>query len=264
MAHYTVDFNPIAFTFGAIAMPWYWLVYFVGYLWMLWFAPFLTKAGHVRVTKKEASDFVIAAFFLMLLFSRMTYVLLYNFSYYLADWTKIYQVWEGGMSFHGGLVGVLIAALYFSRKKKYSFTEFTDLAATGIPIVLFFGRLANFINGELAGRVSDVSWAMIFPRYGDGLSRHPSQLYEAVLEGLVSAIILWATRRKLKHPGFQSGLFLLLYGTGRFIVEFFRAPDVQLGLYLNLLTMGQILCLLMIVFGTLIVMKARKVTVRSS
>lgn len=263
MDHYIVDFNPIAFTFGAVAMPWYWLVYFAGYLWMLWFAPFLAQSGSVRVSRKEASDFVITAFFLMLLFARMTYVFLYNFSYYRADWTKIYQVWEGGMSFHGGLIGVLIAALYLNRKKKYHFTEFTDLAATGVPLVLFFGRLANFINGELAGRVSDVSWAMIFPRYGDGLPRHPSQLYEAVLEGLVSAAILWGTRRKLVHPGFQSGLFLLLYGSGRFIVEFFRAPDAQLGLYLNLFTMGQILCLLMIVSGAFVMMRAKKVMARS-
>lgn len=259
MAHYIVDFNPIAISYGQLVVPWYWLVYFAGYLWLLWQVPRLARREDVRPSARAATDFVILSFFAMILCARLVYVLIYNFSYYQKDWTKVYQIWEGGMSFHGGLLGVFITSLIFARQKNYHFAEFTDLGATVVAPILFFGRLANFINGELAGRVSNVAWAMIFPRYGDGLARHPSQLYEALLEGVLVALIMWRTRHKLSLIGHQSGQFLLLYGGARFMVEFFRAPDVQLGLYLGFLTMGQILCLVMISLGILMMSRAKRV-----
>lgn len=257
MGHYVVDFNPIAISLGDIMIPWYWLVYFGGYVWLLWFVPRLAQKGLTRLSPKLCSDYVILSFFSMLIFSRLTYVFVYNFSYYQAAPMKIFYLWEGGMSFHGGLLGIWLSALFMAKRNNLRFCDFTDLAATSVAPLLFFGRLANFINGELAGRVSDVPWAMIFPRYGDGLARHPSQLYEALLEGLVTGTLMWLSRQRLYEVGHQSGKFLLLYGCSRFLVEFVRAPDAQLGLYLGFLTMGQILSSLMIIGGVVLMMRSK-------
>ncbi len=256
MGHYIVDFNPIAISMGDILIPWYWLVYFGGYVWLLWLIPRLARSGLAKPSPKLCSDYVIFSFFSMLICSRLTYVVVYNPSYYLADPIKVFYLWEGGMSFHGGLLGGWLPAIFLARKNNLRFCHFTDLAATTVAPLLFFGRLANFINGELAGRVSDVPWAMIFPRYGDGLPRHPSQLYEAVLEGLITGTLMWLSRQRLSEVGHQSGKFLLLYGVSRFLVEFVRAPDAQLGLYLGFLTMGQILSALMIAAGILLMRRS--------
>lgn len=238
-------------------IPWYWLVYFGGYVWLLWLVPWMAKKDYTRLSPRLASDYVILSFFTMMICSRLTYVLIYNPSYYLNDPLKVFYLWEGGMSFHGGLLGVWLSAWWMARKNYLRFCHFTDLAATTVAPLLFFGRLANFINGELAGRVSEVPWAMIFPRYGDGLPRHPSQLYEALLEGVLTGILMWMSRHRLYEVGYQSGKFLLLYGGSRFLVEFVRAPDAQLGLYLGLLTMGQILSGLMIIGGVILIYRSR-------
>jgi phosphatidylglycerol:prolipoprotein diacylglycerol transferase len=186
-------------------------------------------------------------------------VLFYQFDYYLSDPAQILMVWHGGMSFHGGFLGVIIAVLLFSRHRGFSPLAFGDLLACAAPIGLFFGRIANFINGELFGRVSDVPWAMVFPR-GGPLPRHPSQLYEATLEGLVLFTVLNLLVRVpaiRNRPGMLIGIFFVGYGLARSAVEFFREPDAQLGFLFAGATMGQLLSLPMIAIGLGCILYAR-------
>lgn len=209
---------------------------------------------------KDYDDFLTWAVIGVVLGGRIGYVFFYQFSYYLAHPLEAFQVWEGGMSFHGGMMGVIVAALLFARRRKLAFLGLTDLLACVTPIGLFFGRLANFVNGELYGRVTDVAWAVIFPRGGE-MPRHPSQLYEAALEGLVLYVILFFLSRRLKireREGMLSGVFLALYGLFRFGVEFFREPDPQLGFLFVGATMGQLLCVPMVAFGAYLVWRANK------
>ncbi len=187
----------------------------------------------------------------LLIGARLGYVVFYNLSYYLKHPLEIVALWHGGMSFHGGLLGVIIAAWIFTRKIKFDFFTLTDMLVLTAPIGLGLGRIGNFINGELYGRVTDVPWGMIFPE-GGPLPRHPSQLYEAFLEGVILFVILWFLKDKFSRSGIVSSLFLILYGIFRFLVEFFREPDPQIGYLLGFLTMGQILCMLMIITGSIL------------
>jgi phosphatidylglycerol:prolipoprotein diacylglycerol transferase len=196
----------------------------------------------------------------VILGGRIGYVLFYQFDFYLDNPANILKVWHGGMSFHGGFIGVLVATGLFAKKNNISFFQITDILACATPIGLFFGRIANFINAELYGRVTDVPWAVIFPD-GTGLPRHPSQLYEAFLEGLVLFIVLFAlahSKKIARCTGFLSGIFLMEYATFRFLVEFVRKPDDQLGLYFEMLTMGQLLCIPMFAAGQIIFIIALK------
>ena len=185
----------------------------------------------------------------LLLGARLGYVIFYNAAYYLDNPLEIFSIWQGGMSFHGGFIGALLGGLLFCKRYQVDYWLIADLVVVTVPIGLGLGRLGNFINGELYGRVTNVPWAMIFP--GESLPRHPSQLYEFLLEGVVLFIILWSMKGKVKS-GQLIALFLVFYGIFRIVAEFFREPDPQIGYIMGVITMGQILSCLMVVAGTIL------------
>ena len=190
---------------------------------------------------------------------RLGYVLFYNAGYFLSHPLDIFKIWQGGMSFHGGLIGVSLAMILLARRQKIPVLAISDRVSMVLPIGLFFGRIANFINGELWGRVTDVPWAMVFP-HSDGAPRHPSQLYEAGLEGLVLGLVMLFGYRKgwLAHHGRLTAVMLLGYGASRYVIEFAREPDAQLGVLFGIITMGQILCLPMLAGGLYLIMRERR------
>jgi phosphatidylglycerol:prolipoprotein diacylglycerol transferase len=248
--------NPVALDLGFIQVHWYGLMYLFGFagVWLL---------GRYRATRSgwthtEVEDLLFYGAIGVIIGGRLGYALFYDLAANLANPLNILKLWQGGMSFHGGLIGVLVAFWYFANKTNRHFFSVSDFIAPFVPIGLLFGRVGNFINGELWGKVSDVSWAMVFPT-GGPLPRHPSQLYEAVLEGLVLFIILWLYSGKPKPLGAVSGLFLLGYGSFRFLVEFVRVPDAQYGyLAFNWLTMGQVLTWPMCLLGVFFIWRAYK------
>ncbi|GAB4142691.1 MAG: prolipoprotein diacylglyceryl transferase [Sphingomonadales bacterium] len=236
---------------GPIAIRWYSLAYIGGIVLGWWYMLRLIDRPGAPMAKRHVDDFILWATLGIILGGRLGYVLFYNFSYYLGHPLDALKVWEGGMSFHGGLLGTTLAIILFTRKRGISLPAFADHVACVVPIGLFLGRIANFINGELFGRPSDVGWAMVFPD-GGPWPRHPSQLYEAGLEGLVLFLILawlfFKTGARAK-PGLIAGNFFLFYGLFRFIAEFTREPDPQLGVLSIGITMGQLLSLPMMMFG---------------
>lgn len=206
----------------------------------------------IALSKDQIYDLIVFAAVGVFLGGRVGYCLFYNFSYYMQHPLKIAYVWEGGMSFHGGLLGTIVALVLFSKKRGYPTLVIADLAAAATPIGLGFGRLGNFINGELFGRPTDVAWCMVFPRGGPAC-RHPSQLYEAGLEGVLLFTVLWVIGRFPTPPGTLFWSFMTGYGLCRVVVEFFREPDSQLGLVLGPFSMGQLLSAPMILFGAFMV-----------
>lgn len=244
--------DPIAIELGPLAIRWYALAYLTGLLGGWWYLRFLARRTPGGPNDVQVDDFLVWATLGVVLGGRLGYVLFYKPSYYLANPLDILKVWQGGMAFHGGVLGVIVAIYLFSRLRKLSFLRMGDLVCAVVPIGLFFGRIANFINGELWGRPApDVPWAFVFPHGGD-VPRHPSQLYEAVLEGLVLFIVLhllWRVTALRERQGFIAGAFLAGYGISRFIVEFFREPDDFLGTVAAGMTMGQLLSLPMILVG---------------
>jgi phosphatidylglycerol:prolipoprotein diacylglycerol transferase len=248
--------DPIAIQFGPLAVRWYALAYVAGITIGWWWIRRLVATprlwGQVgRPDLAEVDDFLLWATVGIVLGGRIGYVLFYNPAHYLAEPLEAVMLWKGGMSFHGGFLGSVAAMLLFTRGRRFSFLTLFDLFAAAAPIGLFFGRIANFVNGELWGRTSDVAWAMVFPHAGPW-TRHPSQLYEAALEGLVLFAIvgLVATRtRALKRPGLVAGIFAAGYGLARIVVEMFREPDAQLGFLWGGATMGQLLSLPMVIAG---------------
>ena len=241
--------DPVALSIGSLQLRWYGLMYLAGFGlgWMLgrWRA---SRPGS-GWTGPDVDDLLTCVMIGIILGGRLGYVLFYDLPVYINDPMEIMRIWNGGMSFHGGLLGVLGAFWYFARTRGRTFLEVSDFIAQLIPQGLFFGRLGNFINGELWGKVSDVPWAIVFPGAGP-LPRHPSQLYEAALEGLLLFIMVWVFSLKPRKVGAVSGLFALGYGVFRFAVEFVRMPDVQLGyLAFGWLTMGQLLCVPLILAG---------------
>jgi phosphatidylglycerol:prolipoprotein diacylglycerol transferase len=241
--------NPVAFSWGPVAIHWYGLMYLVGFLgaWLL--LTWRTRKVNSVWTKDNVSDIIFYGALGVIIGGRVGYILFYNFGEFLhAPWT-IFQVWKGGMSFHGGLIGVILMMWFYSRKIHKHPIDLTDFIAPVAPIGLGAGRIGNFINGELWGRVTDAPWAMVYPQSGPQ-PRHPSELYEFLLEGVLFFIILWWFSAKSRPRYAVSGLFLLCYGVFRFFVEFFREPDMQIGyLLFNWMTMGQLLCVPMIVIG---------------
>ena len=247
------DIDPVLFQWGWIIIRWYSLAYIFGLLGAWGLARKMSKVSNSPFTVLKIDDFLLWATIGVVVGGRLGYVFFYNFRYFMEFPIQILYVWQGGMSFHGGLLGVIIATILFALKKKIPILSMGDILTCVAPIGLFLGRLANFVNGELYGRVSQaVPWVMVFPDGGD-LPRHPSQLYEAAWEGLFLFIVLnslwWFMPRYRQRPGFFTGLFFLLYGLGRFGLEYFREPDAQLGLFLAHLSMGQLLCLPMIFVG---------------
>ena len=252
--------DPIALSIGPLHVHWYGLMYLFGFLfvWLLG----LYRVNKTEWTRQQLEDLLFYGAVGVIIGGRVGYAIFYDFQANLENPLNIFKIWQGGMSFHGGLLGVLAAFAWFGKKTGKSFFEISDFIAPMVPIGLMFGRIGNFINGELWGKVTDVPWAMVFPGAGP-LPRHPSQLYEAALEGVLLFIILWWFSSKPRPKAAVSGLFLLGYGFFRFLVEFVRIPDAQYGyLAFDWLTMGQILCLPMIVFGIILMIVSYKVEAR--
>lgn len=248
--------NPVAFSLGPLKVHWYGLMYAVGFIgaWLL--ASYRAQKPQSNWTIDQVSDLLFYTALGVILGGRIGYMLFYDFSSFLAQPWIIFKVWQGGMSFHGGLLGVLLAFYVYTKKTGKHFFDVTDFSAPLVPIGLGAGRIGNFINGELWGRITNVPWAMIFPQAGHS-PRHPSQLYEFFFEGIVLFTFLWIYSSKPRPCMAVSGWFALLYGTFRFFLEFFRQPDTQLGfLAWNWLTMGQLLSLPLIVFGIGLLYKA--------
>ncbi|WP_136660258.1 prolipoprotein diacylglyceryl transferase [Nitratireductor sp. XY-223] len=252
------DIDPVLFSIGPLAVHWYGLAYVVGILLGWRYARTLAGAdrlwfnGQPAMRVADIDDFLIWAAVGIVLGGRLGYIFFYDFAAFLQNPLRMFEIWKGGMSFHGGLLGTIIAMILFARNRGISVWSLFDVIAASAPIGLFLGRLANFVNGELWGRVSDVPWAVVFPTGGPD-PRHPSQLYEAVLEGpvLFFALFLLMFRfGKLKRPRYVGGAFLLGYGASRILVEFFREPDAHIGyLFGGWLTMGMILSVPMIAVG---------------
>ena len=249
--------DPVAFSLGPLSVRWYGLMYLFGFAFAMWLAGRRADAPNSGWTRNEVSDLLFYGFLGVILGGRIGYVLFYNFDLFLADPTYLFKIWTGGMSFHGGLIGVITAMIWFAHKTKRHFFTVADFVAPLIPFGLGVGRIGNFMNGELWGRVTDVPWAIIFPEAGPE-PRHPSQLYQFALEGVVLFIILNLFWRKNPPRGAISGMFLLFYGLFRFLVEFVRQPDSQLGLYFQEISMGQILSTPMIIIGALMIWVAYK------
>ena len=245
------NFDPVAFQIFSFEIRWYSLAYIIGILlgWVLSKKIFIKN---LEINKKF-DDYISYLIIGIIVGGRFGYIVFYNFNYYVNNILDIFKIWEGGMSFHGGLIGVIYASIVFAKKNKQDYFLYTDVVALAAPIGIFFGRLANFVNSELYGSPTEVPWAVTFVQV-DNLSRHPSQLYEAVLEGIILFLILIYFRKKnyLEKPGLISALFLILYSIFRFIVEFFRVPDEQLGYLILSLSMGQIISLIFIIFGIIL------------
>ena len=242
------NFDPIAFQIMSFEIRWYSLAYILGIVvgWILCKKIFIKNSD----ISDKFDDYITYLIIGIILGGRVGYILFYNFSYYLDNIFDIFKIWQGGMSFHGGLLGVIASSYIFAKKNNQNPFYYLDQVSLVAPIGIFFGRLANFINSELYGTATDLPWSVIFAKV-DNLSRHPSQLYEAILEGIILFLILiyFMNKGYLKKPGLISGLFLIFYSLFRFFVEFFRVPDEQIGyLFLNL-TMGQIISLVFASIG---------------
>ena len=243
-----------------LAIRWYSLAYIAGLVIGWRYCRRLAARPPAQVAPDAFDDFLLWATLGVVFGGRLGYVLFYKPGYYFANPLEIAAVWEGGMSFHGGAAGVVLAIVLFARRRQLPILALGDIVGCAVPIGLFLGRIANFINGELYGRASDVAWAMVFPHDPEQVPRHPSQLYEAALEGLVLfALLYWLVRRGwLTRPGALSGVLLAGYAVARMIVELFRQPDAHLGFLAGLTTMGQWLSLPMLIVGLALVLRARR------
>ena len=253
---YTHNLDPILFDFGFLAIRWYSLAYIFGILIGWWLAKKVllkqTKKVNFNFEVKEFDDLITYLIISILIGGRVGYILFYNFGYYISNPLDILKIWEGGMSFHGGLTGIIFGTYLYSLKKKIPALFLLDIIACVAPVGIFFGRIANFINGELVGKTTDIYWGIIFPLI-DNMPRHPSQLYEAFLEGLVLFILMNIIISKNNYKiGTCSYMFLIFYGCFRIIAEFFREPDIQVGYLLNIMSMGMILSAFMILIGIII------------
>jgi phosphatidylglycerol---prolipoprotein diacylglyceryl transferase len=245
------NFNPVAFQILSLEIRWYSLAYVFGIMagWILCKRIFIKDSN----INEKFDDFITYLIIGIIFGGRIGYVIFYNFDYYINNISDIFKIWEGGMSFHGGLIGTIVASILFAKKNNQDPFLYMDLVSMVAPVGIFFGRLTNFINSELYGTPTEVTWGVIFIQV-DNLSRHPSQIYEAILEGIILFLILLHFRKKkfLEKPGLISGLFLIIYSIFRFFVEFFRLPDEQLGYLIFNLSMGQLISLAFILFGIIL------------
>ena len=248
------NFDPVAFQIFSLEIRWYSLSYIIGILigWIL-SKKILISNNELR---DKFDDYITYLIFGIIIGGRLGYVVFYNFDYYTSNLIDIFKVWQGGMSFHGGLLGIVFASILFAKKNNHDPFEYLDVVAIVAPIGIFFGRIANFINSELYGIETNLPWGVKFLKI-DTLNRHPSQIYEAIFEGIILFFILLLFRNRgfMKSPGMISGLFLIFYSIFRFTIEFFRVPDEQLGhLFFNL-TMGQMLSFLFLLIGAFLTVK---------
>jgi phosphatidylglycerol:prolipoprotein diacylglycerol transferase len=233
-------------------------MYVCGFLLGGYLMKVLARRGWSKLPEILVDPFITWNLVGMFFGARLVYVFIYNWDYYSNHLTEILSVWQGGLSYHGAILGFLVAQHFFSKKYKIAYMHLIDLSVTAGAIGVFFGRMGNFINGELYGHVTTMPWGFIFPGAGP-FPRHPSQLYEGILESVVLWCILWWTKDRVKYRGMQSGIYFIGYGVFRFIVEFFREPDTQLGYYFGgMITMGQILCFLMMIGGAGMILYAIK------
>jgi phosphatidylglycerol:prolipoprotein diacylglycerol transferase len=242
------DIDPVIIKIGPLALRWYGLMYVFGFVSSYLLVMYQLKKKKIKVARAEIDDLFFYLILGLIVGARLGYVLFYNLGFYLENPAEALVLWHGGMSFHGGLIGAAIAGYIVIKRKRLNFFEIGDLIIPTCPVGLMFGRLGNFINGELFGKPSHVPWAMVFPQ-GGPQPRHPSQLYEAFLEGLVMFVVLWIYKDKKKRDGDVLALFLVLYGVFRIFCEIFREPDLQLGYFLGIISMGQILSMFMIAIG---------------
>lgn len=240
--------DPVLFRVGPLEIRWYGLMYLLGFLvaYAVIRSELRRRGGPVPV--EAAGDLLFYLIVGLLVGARLGYAFIYNAPVYLSAPWEIFALWHGGMSFHGGMVGMLVAGWWFARRNNAPFLQLADIGALAAPIGLMLGRIGNFINGELFGRVTSVPWGVVFP-LGGPLPRHPSQLYEALLEGPLLFSLMWWLRRRSRNDGEVLATFIIGYGVFRFLVEFLREPDQQVGFIAGWLTMGQILCLCMVVAG---------------
>jgi phosphatidylglycerol:prolipoprotein diacylglycerol transferase len=261
------NINPDLFSIGPVHVRWYGVMYVLGFIAAYFLIQKQERSKQIGLVGTTAQDLIFYLAIGLIVGGRLGYLLFYeynDFMPYIKNPLEIIATWHGGMSFHGGLIGAVLAGWIFARRKGIPFPALADSAIVTCPIGLGLGRLGNFINGELLGRPTDVPWAMIFPA-GGPIPRHPSQLYESLAEGLLLFVIMWNLRKKPFKDGMMVAFFLLFYGMIRFIIEFFREPDTQLGFLLGYFTMGQILCTAMMVAAVVLMLYLnRKTAVRAA
>jgi phosphatidylglycerol:prolipoprotein diacylglycerol transferase len=259
LVHPKID--PVALQLGPIAIHWYGITYLVAFGLFLLLAhlrlkqePFRSVQGPGAWSRKDVEDMLFLGVLGVVIGGRLGYCLFYKPGYYLANPLQIFFVWQGGMSFHGGLLGVIVSQLWFAHSRRKPFWQLMDFVAPCVPLGLGAGRIGNFINGELWGRPADpgLPWAMVFPQSGTGIARHPSQIYEFLLEGVLLFVVLWLYARKPRKEGQVAAAFLVGYGAARFTAEYFREPDAFLGILALKMSMGQWLCVPMILAGVLL------------
>ena len=252
------NFDPILVDLGFLQIRWYSLSYIFGIIFGWIYANKIIRStsnnnyNFKQITDTHFSDLIIYLVIGIILGGRIGYIFFYNLEYYTQNFFEIFKIWQGGMSFHGGLLGLIVATIFFSKKAKINFFKFTDIISCVAPIGIFLGRIANFINGELYGKITTLPWGVVFPNAGN-ISRHPSQIYEAIFEGIILFLIINIFYKKLFHKtGIISSLFVILYSIFRFIIEFTREPDAHLGLLAFNLSMGQYVSLIFIMGGLII------------
>ena len=258
--------DPVLIDLGFFQIRWYSIAYILGIILGWLYANKIIKSteknkyNFVQISTQQFDSLIVYLVIGIIIGGRLGYVIFYNLEYYSQNFFEIIKLWQGGMSFHGGLLGVVISIIIFSKKNKISFFKIADIVSCVAPIGIFFGRIANFINGELYGKISSLPWSVIFPSAGNS-PRHPSQIYEALLEGIVLYLIInyFALKKDLIYkPGFISSLFLIIYSILRIFSEIFREPDSHLGLLFNYFSMGTLLSLLTIIFGLFIILFVKK------
>ncbi len=260
------NFDPVLIDLGLFQIRWYSIAYILGIIIGWIYATKIIKLTTVnkynfeQIKTSQFDDLVIYLIIGIILGGRLGYVIFYNFEYYSQNFFEIFKLWRGGMSFHGGLLGVIVSIIFFSKKTKTNFFKFADIVYCIAPIGLFLGRIANFINGELYGKISTLPWAVIFPN-GGSVARHPSQIYEAILEGIILFILinyLALKKQFLFKTGYISGFFLVSYSILRILSEIFREPDIHLGLFFNYFSLGTLLSMATLVAGLVIIISAKK------
>ena len=258
---YIHNLNPVIFDFGILSLRWYSLAYLVGIIFGWWYGRkiILLISGRLKNNFKLNlfDDYITYVIISIIIGGRLGYILFYNLSYFFSNPIEIFFIWNGGMSFHGGLLGIIIGTVIFSKKKNFNKLVLLDVVSCVAPVGIFFGRLANFINGELYGKPTDLPWAVTFPLV-DAQGRHPSQIYEALLEGVILFLILNLLIRKISYKkGECAALFLVFYSIFRIVSEFYREPDLQIGYIFNYISMGSLLSFIMFSLGVIMYFKIK-------